>query len=252
MKILPFQTLPPPRKVERRHTPPEASGPQGYREYRACLRWEFGFTCAFCLLHEGDLTDLGAKGMGVTWIEHFQPTSLAPDRINEYENCFYTCLFCNRSRAAAPPEDVEGRKLINPVSHVWAEHFFPSSDGRLLPAEADPDAAYTAETYDLDDPRKVRARRLRRERLSETLALLRDGPHRVAALLARSEQAISAEESRELVEAAETLRDWILRASSELGRYALIPFDADGTCRCGRTDHHTPPAWLADQGLEIA
>jgi hypothetical protein len=124
MKILPLQTLPPQKKVERRHAPPETTGRYGYREYRSCLRWEFGFTCAFCLLHEGDLADLGAEGMGLTWIEHFLPASLDAEKVNEYENCFYTCPFCNRSRGTAPAVDEKGRKLINPCSHAWAERFF--------------------------------------------------------------------------------------------------------------------------------
>ncbi|MFL6197323.1 MAG: hypothetical protein ACJ75H_24260 [Thermoanaerobaculia bacterium] len=190
--------------------------------------------------------------MGLTWIEHFHPASLAPGRINEYENCFYACVFCNRSRAAAAPEDAAGRQLLNPCSHVWARHFVPSDDGRLLPAETDPDAVYTAETYDLNDPRKVHARRLRQERLSEGLLLLQDGPQRITALLFWSQQTLSVEEARDLVLAAETLRDSVRRAFLEVARrYALVPSDADAACRCGRTDHHVPPGWLAAQGLEL-
>jgi hypothetical protein len=251
MKILPLQTLPASRRIERRHNPSATSGRYGYREYRACLRWEFGFTCAFCLLHEGDLADLGVRGLGLTWIEHFRPAALTPERINEYENCFYACLFCNRSRGAAPPVDAAGRSLINPCGQAWAERFRPSDDGRLLPREADPDAAYTEEAYDLNDPRKVRRRNLRRERLEEWLTLLREGPLHIRSLVGLSESAGSLEEARTLLDSASTLRSGILRAWIEIQRYAAIPADADAVCACGREDHHVLAGWLAAQTQEL-
>jgi hypothetical protein len=57
-KILPPVTQPWPQVIVRQHKPPEAK----YKTYRACLRWEFGFSCAFCLLHETDLMPCGAEG----------------------------------------------------------------------------------------------------------------------------------------------------------------------------------------------
>lgn len=250
MKILPLQTLPPQKKIERRHTPPETTGRYGYREYRPCLRWEFGFTCAFCLLHEGDLADLGAEGMGLTWIEHFQPASLNVENVNEYGNCFYTCPFCNRSRGTAPTVDGKGRKLINPCSHAWAERF-SLSDGRLFPDTTDPDAVYTAKVYDLNDPRKVERRRLRRERLEEWLRLLREGPWHVQSLIALSEKT-SLAEAVVLVNTALSLRSQIFRAFFEIQRYAAVPRDSDNVCLCGGDEHHRLPEWLANQTQEIA
>lgn len=251
MKILPLQTFPAPQRIERRHTPPVTSGRYGFREYRSCLRWEFGFTCAFCLLHEGDLTDLGTRGLGLTWTEHFEPVALAPERVNDYENCFYACLFCNRSRGTAPLVDAAGRKLINPCGQVWADHFTPAKDGRLLPRGADPDAVYTEETYDLNDPRKVRRRVLRQERLEEWLSLLREGPLHVRSLIALSEKAASLEEAQALLDAASSLRSGILRAWVEIQRYAPIPVDRDVVCACGREDLHGLPGWLADQTQDL-
>ncbi len=251
MKILPLRTLPPPGKVKRRHTPPLTTGRYGYREYRPCLRWDFGFTCGFCLLHEGDLADLGAQGLGLTGIEHFVPASLDPEKVNQYENCFYACRFCNLSRAAAPPVDKAGRRLINPCDHIWAERFFATFDDRLLPDPNDQDAVYTAEAYDLNDPQKVKRRRRRRERLAEWLGVLREGPLQVRLLVALSERASSLTEAGELLAAAASQRALILQAALEIQRYAAAPTDADEVCRCGREEDHELPEWLANQTQDL-
>ena len=51
MQVLPCRTQPPDRATELRHAPLAAK----YEAYRDCLRWEFGFTCAVCLVHESDV-----------------------------------------------------------------------------------------------------------------------------------------------------------------------------------------------------
>jgi len=89
MKLLPPSTKPPTQKIRRLHNPKATHGRYGYRAYRACLRWEFGFSCAFCLLHEADLARQGVEGLGVTGIEHFSLASTHPESINDYDNCFY-------------------------------------------------------------------------------------------------------------------------------------------------------------------
>ena len=75
MRILPLQSQPPSTTVDRRHTPRPTTGRFGYQGYRACLRWEFGFTCAFCLLHESDFVEHGAEGLGLLGVEHFLPVA---------------------------------------------------------------------------------------------------------------------------------------------------------------------------------
>jgi hypothetical protein len=248
MGILPLRTLPPPSIVSRRHTPRRTIGRHGYRAYRACLRWDFGFTCAFCLLHEADLAELGTEGLGLTSIEHFVPASEGGDQINKYENCFYVCRFCNGSRSDSPIVDDEGNRLLNPCIAVWADHFSPTEDDRLDPLDSN--AAYTAKIYDLNESRKVKLRRWRREHLQEWIGILKDGPRLLTALLEQSANAASSEESGNLIETAAILRDSIRRASNELLRYAAIPSDADPACRCRRNDHHVLPLWLQEQTAE--
>lgn len=196
--------------------------------------------------------ELGIEGSGITSIEHRAPASSNLEEINSYENCFYACRFCNGARSDSPLIDADGRRLLDPCRTAWADHFVLTEDHRLAPAGGDPEAAYTEEIYDLNEPRKTRARRLRRERLQEWLQLLAEGPRQIAVLLSRSGQAASLEEIRELVGAAEILRDCILRASEEIVRYLAVPRDCDETCRCRRTDLHVLPSWLDDQTLELA
>lgn len=250
MKILPLRTLPPNKKIERRHAPSQESGRYGYQGYRSCLRWEFGFTCAFCLLHEGDFADFGAEGLGLMWIEHFTPISIDPQAVNDYDNCFYTCRFCNRFRSMAPEVDESGRQLLDPVRHVWAERFSCSEDDRLFPDPADPDAVYTSEAYGLNDSRKVRRRRRRRERLAEWLAILSEGPARVRRFVALAERLDSPKESAMLLEEARLLLQSMRLASTEILRYAAVPQDAEDSCSCDRSDQRTLPDWLASQTFE--
>ncbi len=180
------------------------------------------------------------------WIEHLDPVSLDSSRINDYENCVYVCRFCNQSRATAPPVDSIGRRLLNPARNAWGERFSTSGD-RLLPAADDPDALYTFQTYNLNDPRKVEKREQRRIRLAILLPTLMDGPAAVETLIALAERVHSLADANALLETAAMLQANISYAFSEIQRYLAVPPDADILCPCGSTDHHHLPEWLAAQ-----
>jgi hypothetical protein len=250
MKILPPQTRPPSIKIDRRHTPRPTAGRLGYQGYRACLRWEFGFTCAFCLLHEADFSEHGTEGMGLMGVEHFDPVGEQGD-VNDYENCYYSCRFCNGSRSKRPVLGPFDRRLLEPCSHAWADHFRMTPDGYLLPVSGDWNAAYTYAAYDLDDPRKVEIRRARRRSIESCLQILRDGADLLRPILSLlSEESL--EERDRLLRIAEQLRRGMDQALTNLRRYAPIPRDADAGCRCGRNNHHQLPSGLADQLLDVS
>jgi hypothetical protein len=257
MRILPRRTRPFRVKLDRRHTPRLTRGRRGYQALRPCLRWEFGFTCAFCLAHESDLAEHGAEGTGLMTIEHFSPASAANSPaevealVNDYRNCFYACRYCNGSRNAAPEVDRRGRKLLNPCSHAWGEHFILSDDDRLLPVPGDLDAEYTAEAYDLNEARKLEMRRSRRQRTDESLALIDQGPGLLDALLASSMRLGPGARSAALLMAAESLRKAMLNAEQSLMRHAAIPEDADIECRCGHGDNLSLPPALEEQTIDI-
>jgi hypothetical protein len=138
MKTLPPITLPPSHPMIRRHEPKPVRGEQGYQAFRACLRWDFGFTCAFCLSHEADLAGgRSIEGLGVMGVEHGLPQSKNPLRRNDYSNCFYACRYCNGARGIRARSVGEG-SLLDPTQVAWSDHFYRSGD-RLVPFEGDAD-----------------------------------------------------------------------------------------------------------------
>src|SRR5262245_33908467 len=115
--ILPPRTAPAAAALDRRHTPK----PGAYRRYRSCLRWEFGFSCAFCLTHESDLLAHGAEGWGLTGVEHLHAQSNNPtgEQVDDYRNCYYACRLCNGSKGDQPIVDALGRRLLDPCDDAW-------------------------------------------------------------------------------------------------------------------------------------
>ncbi len=247
MRLLLPQTLPFPARIERAHSPRPVRGRYGFQAYRPCLRWEFGFTCAFCLLHEADLAEHGIEGMGLGTIEHFVPVSTGAGDVHRYSNCFYACRFCNVARGATPAVDGGGRRLLNPCDDVWGDHFSLAVGDRLSPVDGDPDAAYTEQAYDLNDPRKVVMRQSRRERLAEWLQLLEEGPALEAELLRQASSAVSPAKALTNLQAARQLRRCIEAALRDIQRYAAIPVDADASCRCTSPPALAAPPWLGEQ-----
>lgn len=224
-----------------------------YGGYRACLRWDFGFTCAFCLLHETDLADATgeAEGSGLMWIEHRLSRSRHPGESNRYENCLYSCRYCNGARQAAPVEDTDGRCLLDPTRTAWADHF--TLDGeRLLCRPGDVHAQYTHDAYSLDAPRKVRLRADRARLIEECQAILDEAPQRLTDLLAiAGRPELSPDERAVLIGEVEDLRARMNKAKLDLTRRAATPRDSDRACRCQSEEHHALPPALACQMLEL-
>lgn len=245
MRVLPESTKPASQRIERRHQPRERTGRRGYQSYRDCLRWEFGFSCAFCLLHEADMVSFGVEGLGVMGVEHFITISADAESVNIYDNCFLACRLCNGARSTALAF-VPGKRLLNPCRDVWADHFEVQGD-RLSATSGDRDAEYTEQTYDFNDPRRVRARRLRRELISEYLRLVNEGPRRVEILTRLSQKY----DDVEVLSAAQHLQNCVRIAAKELGTYAAVPPDAPDGCHCGLTDDLDLPEWLSQQTFEI-
>lgn len=241
MTILPASTEPYTARIVRRHQP----APSRYDSYRVCLRWEFGFTCAFCLLHEADLIQAGARGSGLFSIEHRVARRHAPDQADTYANCFYACRFCNRPPTAEETAAWRAEYLLDPCTSTWSEHFQLVED-ELVPRAGDERARATARVYDLGDPRKIAMRRRRREALEGAVRLLREGPGLVDALLARADSACPAAGGELLAVAAELQRQ-MDAALSQLRQLAAVPPDAPGACRCGDGVARDLPAALAAQ-----
>lgn len=116
--LLPPVTEPPTART-RVHAP--ARHP--YESFRACLRQDFEFTCALCLLHESDLAPLGVEGTGLFTVEHIEPQSTRPDLAEVYRNCLYACRFCNTRRGDLPVRRADGARLLDPTRDGWSDAF---------------------------------------------------------------------------------------------------------------------------------
>jgi hypothetical protein len=242
MEILPPTSPPPAEPRQQRHAPTEASD---YTQYRACLRWDAGFTCSFCLLHETDLSTTGVEGTGLTWIEHIEPRSHAPALTNVYSNCAYSCRFCNNTRRNQPVVHASGARLLHPWLDPWGAHFRLQND--RLEAMSDGasgrDAHYTARVYRVNDPRRVELRRQRREFIEDRMRLLDSDPAELRQLAARQ---ASTEDRLRILALARKLGRSRAHALDELRARTAVPRDAPTACRCGSQAHHAlPPGMIA-------
>lgn len=234
---LPPSTQPWRIPIRRRHEPLAARGESGYQSYRQCLRWEFGFSCPFCLLHEADLFAADIEGTGLTWIEHHVPKSRDESGRNKYENCFYSCRFCNSAHGAK--EVPEGTRLLDPCGVAWRD-FFELRGDSLLPRD-EGDAAFTHLIYDLDDPRKLALRRMRRETLAEVKEYLSKGLQLHDRLIERARD--NADPS--LVTIAQEMWAGFKLAAQVRERFAAVPEREEG-CLCP-ADACSLPEVLAEQ-----
>lgn len=242
MKILPKATLPPESPLAHRHTPTEVAS---YALHRPCLRWDFGFTCAFCLVHERDL-QLGGLGAGrqvSMTIEHLEPQSRSPEDVGHYSNLTYACSMCNRARSISARIDADGRRLLDPTSDPWGSHFSRLGH-RLSPIPGDRDAQYTHEAYALDDATKVEIRRARLDLIEDHVAAL----PAIAEAIDACARELARDSSRtpELLQHLAALERHLKRLWSDLERLQPIPPDAPERCRCDSPENRAlPPAFEA-------
>jgi hypothetical protein len=242
MKLLPLATGPASEPQKRRHQPRQATGNRGWEKYRQCLRWDFGFTCAFCLLHEADVARAGSEGWGTFTTEHFLPRSREPSRANDYTNCYWCCRRCNVSRNARDVETAEGR-LLDPCRDAWAGALCVEAFEFRTVLPGDRDASRTLDVYDLNDPLKVRARRKRAQAISSALDLYR----RSSAIIGR----LSRQDKWFLSDLGTALRNQ-LEAAKRLVAFAAIPEDRVERCECQDEGEFSLPGWIDAQCIALS
>ncbi len=230
MKVLAPVSTPPSSPVSRSHSPFVGTH---HKQYRRCLRWDFGFTCPLCLTHDTDLFLHGVDGTGLTSAEHVETQSSAPSKKTDYANLIYACRLCNGSRASRPITDSKtGASLLDPTKVPWSGHFARSGD-HLTPAADDDDATRTHKIYNLDHPLKVEMRRARREQLEEAARILRETEPTVRELHALvAAGTLAPRDEASVLRAAQDLATNLVRAASDIRRFAAIPVDAPSSCRC--------------------
>jgi hypothetical protein len=110
----------------RRVPPPDLKG--SYRSFRAHVREDFEYRCAYCLLFE-----LLAGGEENFELDHFRPTRLFPQEENSFYNIYYSCHPCNQiKRDAWPPKSLEagGIGFVDLCKDDFAEHFSTTEEGQ--------------------------------------------------------------------------------------------------------------------------
>lgn len=250
MLLLPAQTEPANEPLARRHNPRRVQA--DYTVFRDCLRWEFGFTCAICLLHERDIMSYdGADGWGVMQIEHLVPRSQDDSVIGVYDNLIYICRLCNGARSDTPVIDDDGSRLLDPTKDIWASHFRLEND-EVVPIEGDPHAAYTADVYAINEERKVRLRRVRRERTGSIGVLIRSVEEELAALMQAASRGSATRErggTEALVRCRGRLDNLYRLRLSVVAEW--VPEDAPKDCRCGQAHARSLPPPYLRQAIEI-
>lgn len=249
LALVPTRTALPTEPQGRRHRPAQGS----WHGYRSCLRWEFGFTCPFCLLHEADLAEHGTEREGDITIEHHQLRSTHPEQANQYANCLLACRFCNGSRGTRPLTDEHGRTLLDPTRTAWAEHF-EWEEGNLKPKPGHADAEYTWFTYRLDDPKKVERRDWRCKLIERARFLIEEAPEIIEIWTRKAHAALQRQDVqrvRQYLAEAQAWQQHSETAKEELLRFQAVPKDAPERCRCDQADALCLPSWLEAQLLHI-
>jgi len=134
-----------------------------YRDYKPwLLEHFFDHVCAYCLLR-----DLGAE------VEHYEPTSYAPDRRDDPTNLLLSCGNCNGPGGKSDyhpdhggrrrkPHDTTGYRVLDIREDDFAEMMALRVDGQLEPRGADADrAAWNIALLKLDLLDDERAKLLR-------------------------------------------------------------------------------------------
>ncbi len=247
MKILATKTPPPSSPIAGRHTPKQGD----YTTYRDCLRWDFSFTCGFCLLHEAEIVLGGIRGTGSTTIEHVKRKQRGcfPELRNEIPNLVYACRFCNSARGKKRWKHRSGAVLLNPREVAWSQHFYRVGD-ELRPISGDRDALYTFDVYRLNDARKIKRREIRRNLIESRLGLLRDGPGWARKLRALAKVENDTGKRSFLIQQAQERRQEVRKAWEELRFFRAVPSDAPTSCRCKTTEHHTVGAFVPVVNVE--
>ncbi|MRG95537.1 hypothetical protein [Polyangium spumosum] len=174
-------------------------------------------------------------------VEHCTPQSVDRNLANVYENLLYACWFCNRARSNTPLHDEHGTPLLDPTVDAWADHFEVVGD-RLVPRTER--GTYAEIVYDINDERKVRKRKARRQfihsHLERRITLIR-----LANRLERSD------DDRARTE-AEILKRAVRDLEERMRRYLGVPeqVTAEYRCRCA-TQLRDLPHQLERQLVEL-
>lgn len=245
--ILRSRTHPFKTRIARSHKPSTRRGRLSYPAFKDCLRWEFGFTCAICLLHEAHfvLPGTGAATSRQMTIEHIilKSTPLGQPLRDTYTNCLLICAFCNTARGDRYSHiKPDGTRLLNPVDDVWTDHFVVDGD-RLEPKEADSDAEYTRTAYAVNDAMRTLRRRALAELIDGRIEHVRDLQEKIEDIERQlgDGTAIPGQIPGLLTDRGRRLTT-LQRELDTLDALSGVPLDAPPACRCVPPSSAVPTA----------
>ena len=126
-----------------------------YEAYRALLRQDFEFRCAYCLRHE---FFFGGGEAGE--IDHFRPRHLFPNLENEYRNLYWSCRKCNAIKGGTWPSEAQaerGLRFLDPCAENSDDHWQTHPDGTVTALTTV--GRYTVRHIRLDRPTLTQFRR---------------------------------------------------------------------------------------------
>lgn len=253
MKILPAVTSPSKILIERNHKP----GPAEYTKYANCLRWDFGFTCAFCLRHEYDISPRGRSNLGVWTAEHTIPKAGSDEgkaRKNDYTVLVYCCRPCNSKRSTEqknPTIKNAKERLLFPTDVVWSE-CFEVVEGVIKPKEGPnkKSAEYTARAYEINHDDKVEDRIDRQQCYLDNLGVVERGDVTISIIQGKL-RSLNARARNEAVKRVAKLRRSRQKSWRALKRYRAIPAMKTTECQCETPPDFVIPPFLKDHLIDI-
>jgi len=108
--------------------------------------------------------------------------------------------------------------------------------------------------YDLNDPRKCRLRKWRRDFLTERIKTIKDGRRQITTLSLVINK-LDADDTRgraRVSEAVDFIRKQVKCAYADIEQFSALPHDRDDTCRCTSNRYHALPPWLHTQTFDLS
>ena len=97
--------------------------------YRACLRLEFAYTCAYCLSLEAEVAAGAVHGLFE--VEHFKPVARFGSLRTIYTNLLWSCRACNLAKSSTwpdPTEEARGERWVDPTVEALGSHLSLTGD----------------------------------------------------------------------------------------------------------------------------
>lgn len=246
---LPPVTTPPNEPQARRHAPIKGR----YRSYRECVLWDFGFSCAYCLLTQTDFSSSGFEAVK-RWslqIDHVLPRATHPARADDYSNCVLACSNCNLYKSDTETGSSSAR-LLNPTADAWGAHFDARGD-ELTPRSDS--ATLTAERLQINSDFKRTLRRTRATEVRETLVKIQEHRARLVSqrftvLNVLADPNLTDERRAVLAGTIDSLEAAITDQVASLQRWTLV-LGGVADCRCAPPSAKLP-SWIDNQLLSTA